>query len=124
MTAEPRTDIVVRPVRDVDAEALGRMHAEGPFPDRRRAPRVAEPLPDVPAQPESAIDITGVQIGNRDLECVPEWKLPTTPQERALALVPGARSRFGERRGRLGVPPAAGTRYRSVLPACAIEKRI
>ena len=27
MTAEPRTDIVVRPVRDVDAEALGRVHA-------------------------------------------------------------------------------------------------
>ncbi|MEV7828869.1 GNAT family N-acetyltransferase [Microbacterium enclense] len=27
MTAEIRTDIVVRPVRDVDAEALGRVHA-------------------------------------------------------------------------------------------------
>lgn len=27
MTAETRTDIVVRPVRDVDAEALGRVHA-------------------------------------------------------------------------------------------------
>ncbi|MDQ1112181.1 GNAT superfamily N-acetyltransferase [Microbacterium testaceum] len=27
MTAEARTDIVVRPVRDVDAEALGRVHA-------------------------------------------------------------------------------------------------
>ena len=27
MTAESRTDIVVRPVRDVDAEALGRVHA-------------------------------------------------------------------------------------------------
>ncbi len=27
MTAETRTDTVVRPVRDVDAEALGRVHA-------------------------------------------------------------------------------------------------
>lgn len=62
--------------------ALGRFYGSHPEIDRRSTQRAAA-LPDVPAQPESAIDLTGIDTGNRDLERVPEWQPPTTVRERA-----------------------------------------
>lgn len=72
------------PLDDLQAEAssaLGRLH-ELPELDRRAAPRSAE-LPESPADPAAAIDSTGVQIGNSDLEDLPAWQPPTHVPERA-----------------------------------------
>lgn len=75
---------VLGPLDDLGADmrsTLGRLH-EHPEIDRRAKHRPAE-LPDVPADPAAAVDITGVEIGNRDLERVPEWEPPTHVRERA-----------------------------------------
>lgn len=75
---------VLGPLDDLGTDmraAMGRMHSL-PELDRRAVQRAAK-LPEVPAEPAAAIDVTGVEIGNRDLEDVPEWEPPTTVRERA-----------------------------------------
>jgi len=73
---------VLGPLDELGADmrcALGRFYGANPAIDRRATPR----LPEIPAQPASAIDLTDIDTGNRDLERVPEWQPPTTVRERA-----------------------------------------